>query len=317
MKFYKFANEDIIPALGLGTWKSEKGKVAKAVLEALKIGYRHFDCAPIYGNEAEIGHAFKEAFDSGLIKREELWITSKLWNNAHKADEVLPALHNTLRDLQLEYLDLYLIHWPVVLKPGIGLPEKATDFYSLDEVPLIETWKAMEDGLKQGLCRHLGVSNFSQKKLAHIIEHSSSKPEVNQVEGHPYLQQKELLDFCHSEQVLLTAYSPLGSGDRPAFLKKPDEPSLSEHPLIREIAGQRGISPSQVLLAWGINRDTVVLAKSVSSIHLQENFKAVEIQLSTQEISALADLDIHYRFVDGSLWAISGSPYTLSNLWDE
>jgi alcohol dehydrogenase (NADP+) len=317
MKFYQLANGDTIPALGLGTWKSEKGKVAQALKEALQIGYRHFDCAPIYGNEVEIGQAIKEALDSGLIKREELWITSKLWNDAHEAESVLPALQKTLRDLQIDYLDLYLIHWPVVLKKGVGLPEKAEDFRPLDEVPLAETWKAMEDCLREGLCKHLGVSNFSQKKLANLLESGSVKPEVNQIEAHPYLQQKELLEYCHRENVLVCAYSPLGSGDRPAFLKKKDEPNLSEHPLVKQIAGQRGISPAQVLLSWGLNRGTIVIPKSVNPVHLPENFEATDIELNYQEMEALAELDIHYRFVDGSFWEMPGSSYTVSSIWDE
>ncbi len=317
MKFYQLANGDTIPALGLGTWKSEKGKVERAIKEALKIGYRHFDCAPIYGNEVEIGQAIKEALDSGLIKREELWITSKLWNSAHEAEEVLPALQKTLRDLQVDYLDLYLIHWPIVLKKGVALPEKAEDFRPLDEVPLSETWKGMEDCLRKGLCKHLGVSNFTEKKLANLIEEGSVKPEVNQVELHPYLQQKELLEYCQGEDVLVSAYSPLGSGDRPAFLKKEDEPNLMEHPLIKQIAGQRGISPAQVLLSWGLTRGTIVISKSVNPVHLQENFAAAEIELNHQEMKALAELDLHYRFVDGSFWEMPGSSYTARSIWDE
>ena len=210
-----------------------------------------------------------------------------------------------------------LIHWPVVLKQGVGLPEKAEDFRPLDEVPLSQTWKAMEDCLREGLCKHLGVSNFTQKKLANLIEEGSVKPEVNQVELHPYLQQKELLEYCQRENVLVSAYSPLGSGDRPAFLKKEDEPNLMEHPLIKQIAGQRGISPAQMLLSWGLTRGTIVISKSVNPVHLQENFAAAEIELNHQEMKALAELDLHYRFVDGSFWEMPGSSYTARSIWDE
>jgi len=146
-----------MPALGLGTWKSDPGEVYKAVREAIKMGYRHIDCAMIYQNEAEIGQAFSDAFKDGDVKREELWITSKLWNNAHIKDDVQPALENTLKDLQLDYLDLYLIHWPVALKPGVGFPSSEDDFLSLKEVPTAVTWSGMEECKKVGLAKHIGV----------------------------------------------------------------------------------------------------------------------------------------------------------------
>jgi alcohol dehydrogenase (NADP+) len=255
---------------------------------------------------------------SGVVKREELWITSKLWNNAHQKEEVLPALSQTLSDLQLDYLDLYLIHWPVALKKElVGLPQKPEDVISLEEVPLAETWQAMEQCLKQGLCKHIGVSNFSSLKIANLIKETTLKPEVNQVESHPYLQQKELLEYCQREDILMTAYSPLGSGDRPDFLKKKNEPSLMAHPVIKAIAEKYQISPAQVLISWGINRGTIVIPKSVNPIRLKENFAAAEIELDSEDLQTIASLNRNYRFVDGSFWEVPGSSYTLANLWDE
>jgi len=315
MKYYKLG-QDNIPALGLGTWKSQPGEVYEAVKMAIESGYRHIDCAPIYRNEPEIGQAFSESLDSGIVKREKLWITSKLWNNAHEIDQVVPALKKTLTDLRLDYLDLFLIHWPIALKKEVLLPEKAADYHRLTEVPLSQTWQGMEQALELGLCKHIGVSNFSRKKLTDLIAQAKYKPEVNQVESHPYLQQKELLAYCQTEGILLTAYSPLGSSDRPASMKKRDEPSLLQHPLIQEIATNHSVTPAQILIAWGLNRDTIVIPKSVNGDRLRENLAAADVILTPEEMQAIASLDCHYRYVDGTFWEIPESPYTVANIWD-
>jgi len=201
MDKFKFRNGDEMPALGLGTWKSNPGEVYAVVREAIKIGYRHIDCAAFYGNEPEIGQAFVDAFDAGDVKREDLWVTSKLWNNAHLKKDVRPALEKTLKDLQLDYLDLYLIHWPVALKPGVQFPSSVNDFLSLDDAPTAATWEAMEACAKNGLSKHIGVSNFSIKKIRELLDDCEIKPEVNQIELHPFHQQPEMLEFCNKENI--------------------------------------------------------------------------------------------------------------------
>jgi len=264
-----------IPVLGLGTWKSSKGEVYGAVREALNIGYRHIDCAPAYENEEEVGAALKEMISSEHVKREALWITTKLWNNAHIPEDVEPALKKSLADLQLDYLDLYLVHWPVAFRPHVFFPRSGADYLSLDDVPLNETWQALEECVTKGYVKNIGVCNFSTKKLGELLSYATIAPMMNQIELHPYLQQLEMLDFCRENGVLLTAYSPLGSPDRPQGMKKNDEPSLLQHGVICDIASKHGKSPAQILLAWAMQRDTVVIPKSVNQQRLQENFEAV------------------------------------------
>lgn len=315
MKYLPVAENHRIPALGLGTWKSNKGEVATAVAEAIKIGYRHIDCAPIYMNELEVGEALKAALQSGAVKREELWITSKLWNNAHAKKHVRPALEKSLKELRVDYLDLFLIHWPVHFQANVMFPRSPGEFIAADSIPIGETWQAMEKLVEKGLCRFIGVCNFNLGRLQDLRRQASIQPLMNQIELHPYLQQVEMLKHCQASGTLLTAYAPLGSGDRPAGMKKADEPSLLNHPTILEIAGKTGITPGQVLLAWALARGTIVIPKSVNSGRLRENFAAADLSLDTDDIQAINGLEAGYRYVDGSFFASSGSPYTVADLW--
>jgi len=310
MRFLRFDNGDTMPMLGLGTWKSAPGEVGRAVGTALELGYRHIDCAPIYGNEPEIGEALSGA------ERDGVWITSKLWNNAHREKDVRPALERTLKDLRLDHLDLYLIHWPVVVRPGVTAPESAADLLPLDEVPIAETWGAMEELVRDGLCRHIGVSNFSVPKLERLLGDARVKPAMNQVELHPYLQQPAMLEFCREHGIHLTAYSPLGSMDRPDTMKASEEPVLLEDATVASIARARGCTPAQVVLAWALQRGTAAIPKSVHDDRLKENLAAAAIELEADDMADLAALDKNRRYVDGSFWAKENGPYTLANLWD-
>ncbi|HJL18570.1 MAG TPA: aldo/keto reductase [Sandaracinaceae bacterium LLY-WYZ-13_1] len=317
MKTIELNDGRAMPAFGLGTWKSDPGEVGRAVQAAVRAGYRHIDCAWIYGNEAEIGDALAALFDEGVVRREELWITSKLWNDAHAKDEVEPALRETLSNLKLDYLDLYLVHWPVALKRGVLFPKGPGDMRSLAEVPLAETWGGMEALLDAGLCRSIGVSNFSAPKLRDLSAGARIAPAVNQVELHPYLQQRELLSFCESANVAVTAYSPLGSRDRADALKAPDEPVLLEDDTVGEVAKKHGTSPAQVLIAWALARGTAVIPKSTNPARIRENLEATSITLDDEDLARIAALDRHRRYVDGSFWAVEGSSYTVGGLWDE
>ncbi|MFZ6051479.1 aldo/keto reductase [Halocola ammonii] len=316
MKTLKFDNGDLMPALGLGTWKSKPGEVKDAVYTAIKTGFRHIDCAAIYGNEKEVGEGIAKAISEGLVDRKDLWVTSKLWNSEHKIGDVVPALEKTLSDLQLNYLDLYLVHWPVAMKPGVTFPEKPEDFLSLEEAPLEKTWEGMEGAKKLGLAKHIGVSNFNIKNLRHIIAHGKVKPEMNQVELHPYLQQEELFTFCHKEGIFMTGYSPLGSTDRSEKMKKDDEPILWENDLIKEMAKKYDCTPQQFLIAWSLNRGNAVIPKSVNPDHIKSNFDAKDIKIDHEDMVKMTELDRGYRFVDGHFWTMEGNPYNLDDLWD-
>lgn len=315
MQTLAFANNDQMPILGLGTWKAEPGEVGAAVTEAIKLGYRHIDCAAIYGNEAEIGEALQAVFSSGAVSREELWITSKLWNNAHGKGQVTEALRTTLDDLQLDYLDLYLIHWPVAFRPGVVFAARPEQFLTLEEVSLSETWAGMENCVAEKQTRHIGVSNFNIDHLEEISQLATIKPEMNQVELHPYLQQPELREYCRKKYIHLTAYSPLGSGDRPDVLKKADEPSLLENGTVKTVAAAHGCSPAQVLIRFAIEGGAAVIPKSTNPARLAENLKAAELSLSADEMASLAGLESGFRYVDGSFFTPAGSPYTLEFLW--
>lgn len=314
MKYIIFNNNDRLPMLGLGTWKSKPGDVYDAVREAFRVGYRHIDCATIYGNEPEIGQAFADAFSAGDVTREELWVTSKLWNTDHQKDKVRPALENTLRDLQLDYLDLYLMHWPVVVKESAGFPFKGEDFLTLDEVPLEETWTAMVECKEAGLIKHTGVSNFNILNIEKLCRVEC--PEMNQVEMHPFLPQQKVVDYCKSKGIAMTAYSPLGSLDRNPKTKAPDEPLLLEQPVVQKIAESHGASPAQVLIAWSLHRGVAVIPKSTNENRIRENFEAANVTLSEDEMNHLNSIENNYRFIDGSIWTVQGSPYALKDLWE-
>ena len=317
MKKQQFRNGDAIHSIGLGTWKSDPGEVGRAVEAALEAGYRHIDCAAIYRNEAEVGEALQRVFSRGEIKREDVHITSKLWNNAHLKDDVRPALEKTLADLKLDYLDLYLMHWPVAFRPGLdGFPESESDFLTPDQAPVSETWEAMLAARDAGLTRHAGVSNFSIRKLDALTSAANLEtPEMNQVELHPYLQQEELLAWCRERDILVTAYSPLGSSDRPERMKAEDEPSLLDNEAIGEIAQKHSATPAQVLIAWAVARDTLVIPKSTNPDRIRQNLESATLELDDDDLARIRSLDLHYRYIPGNAFRTESGMY--GNIFDD
>jgi alcohol dehydrogenase (NADP+) len=315
MRSLRLRDGDALPAIGLGTWKARPHEVGAVVEAALRLGYRHMDCAPIYGNEKEIGMALSACLGAGWVARESLWVTSKLWNNAHGPDDVIPALQQTLSDLRLSYLDAYLMHWPVAIRQGVQFPQSARDFVSLRDIPLAQTWAQMERAVALGLCRHIGVANFGVRTLASLIETARTIPEINQIELHPYLQQTAVVEFCQGQGVAITAYASLGSADRPRRLLHAGEPAVLEDPVVCAIAAQLAVTPAQVLLAWSLHRGAAVIPKSVQPARLRENLAAGDTALDPAQMQALAGLDKGWRYVDGAMWAVPGTDYTIKALW--
>ncbi|NDV47135.1 aldo/keto reductase [Paludibacter sp. 221] len=266
----------------------------------------------IYGNEAEIGKALNEAFSSGLVAREDLFITSKLWNSYHDPEHVEKAIQQSLQDLQIDYLDLYLMHWPIAFRTGYDQAENASELVSLDEQPLSTTWEAMAKLQEKGLTKHIGVSNFNIPKIQKLINDTSIVPEMNQIEIHPYFQQNELVTFCQKNEILVTAYSPLGSRKLTSTGKGPDKEDI-----ILSIAKEHNATPAQVMLAWGMERNTIVIPKSVNKERIKENFGSVNVKLNDEDMAKIATLDRNQRLSTGAFAVFADGPYTPESIWEE
>ncbi|SOV02858.1 related to GCY1 - galactose-induced protein of aldo/keto reductase family [Ustilago sp. UG-2017a] len=262
-----------IPQIGLGTWLSKPGEVANAVEVAVKSGYRHLDLAKIYQNQEEIGTALKKVIPS-VVKREELFITSKLWNNAHRPESVQAAYEETLNELGLDYLDLYLIHWPVAFVPGKDLVPKTEDGKQtlIDrDVSIVDTWKALIELQKAGKVKSIGVSNFTIEHLDAIINATGVVPAVNQIEAHPLLPQDDLVAYAKQKNIHLTAYSPLGNN-------LSGKTKIVDYPQVSEVAKKYNADPAQVLIAWGVKRGYSVIPKSVTDSRIKSNFDQIELK---------------------------------------
>ncbi len=294
-----------MPVVGLGTWQSPANKAGEAVEYALtKCGYTHIDCAWIYGNQKEIGASLKKVFASG-IKRDNVFITSKLWNSFHARGDVGRACKDTLHELELEYLDLYLMHWG--LASPAGKESEPLDEHGVlksGNIPIRETWEAMQELVQTGLVKAVGVSNFTTPMLTDLLSYAKIIPTANQIELHPHLQQSRLVDFCRSKGIAVTAYSPLGRpGSQPprSYMQQPAA-RLVDDPLIAGIASAHKKTPAQVLIRWALERETIVIPKSVTPERIRENIDVFDFELSEKEMQAIAALDKRERLVDPMDW---------------
>jgi diketogulonate reductase-like aldo/keto reductase len=267
-----------IPAVGFGTLIPDPVATKQATKAALEVGFRHFDCAERYRNEEAVGDAMQEAFKAGTVQRQDVFVTTKLWNTNHRPERVKPALEASLRRLRLDYVDCYLIHTPFAFQPG-------DEFHPTDEhgrviydsgVTLIETWGALERLMDDGRCRSIGLSDISLEKLREIVAVARIKPAVVQVESHPYLPEWDLLDFCREHGIVLLAFAALGHAM---------EPKVLEDPVITAIARRVGKTPAQVALAWAVQRGTAFLTTSTTPRRIQENF-----EISTLPEDALREI---------------------------
>lgn len=302
------ASGDQLPLVGLGFWKVEKAAAPGLVQQAVRAGYRHFDCACDYGNEAEVGQGIQSVLREGDCKREDLWVTSKLWNTYHAPQHVRPALERSLRDLQLDYLDLYLVHFPIAQEfipfeqrypPGWFLDSDRPELgMKTAKIPLADTWRAMEELVTAGLVRNIGVCNYNVALLRDLLSQAEIRPAVLQVELHPYLTQEKLLRFCSEEGIAVTGFSPLGAVSYVPIGMAEQNESVLDKPVVHSAAERHRKTPAQVVLRWGVQRGTAIVPKTSRPERLRENLAIFDFDLSTREMAAISALNRNRRFND-------------------
>lgn len=309
-----------IPAIGLGTFGSDHSsneEIAEAIIGAASVGYRHFDCASVYGNEHLVGKSFKVIMDGG-INREDLWITSKLWNDKHTPEDVIPSCQKSLEDLQLEYLDLYLVHWPF---PNYHPPGCDGNYHNPDAKPYIhenymKTWEQMEKLVDIGLVHHIGTSNMTVPKLELVLRDANIKPACNEMELHPHFQQPELFKFVIDNGIVAIGYSPIGSPNRPDRDRTADDTVDMEDPVIVDIAERLGVHPSAVCLKWAVQRGHIPIPMSVNRKHYLANLQAItSTSLSKEDMAAIASIDKNCRLIKGQVFLWKDGQ-TWEDLWD-
>ncbi|CAJ0948366.1 unnamed protein product [Ranitomeya imitator] len=296
-----------IPVLGFGTYAPEKFPkilAKEATKVAIEVGYRHIDCAYVYGNEADVGCALREKIADGTVRREDLFYTGKLWSTFQTPDLVRPSLERSLQDLQLEYMDLFIIHNPLEMKPGDDpFPVDEDGQLIFHNTDIRDTWEAMERCKDAGLVKSIGVSNFNRRQIELILNKPGlrHKPVCNQVECHIYLNQRKLLDFCISQGIVLVGYSILGSSRDEKWIDQ-NSPVILEDPVLVTIAKKHNKTPAQVAIRYFLQLGVVVLAKSFNPKRIKENFQVFDFLLPPEDMAELGALNRNYRYVEAKLW---------------
>lgn len=302
-----------IPVVGLGTFGSDNytnNEITQAVKYAIKIGYRHIDCASVYGNEKEIGEVLAELIGNREVKREELWITSKVWNNMHGEGNVIESCKKSLSDLQLDYLDLYLVHWPF---PNYHAPGCDGDARNPDSKPYkhddyMRVWRQMEQLVEMGLVKSIGTSNMTISKMKLLLRDAKIKPVVNEMELHPHFQQAQLFNFMVSQNIVPIGFSPIGSPKRPERDRTNTDTVDIEDPVVVKIAERLGVHPAVVCIKWGVQRGEVVIPFSVKPEKIISNLEAViGNRLSDGEMVEIASIDKNCRLIKGQVFLWEGA----------
>lgn len=295
-----------MPIIGFGLWKVASQDCPKIIMEAIAAGYRHFDCAADYGNEQAVGAGIKQALSEGLCTREDLWITSKLWNTFHAPEHAEEACQKSLDDLGLDYFDLYLIHFPIALEyvpiekryPPEWIYDPKNPSMKLANIPLYQTWEAMEKLTEQGLTRQIGVCNYNSALLHDLMRYAHVKPAVLQIESHPYLTQEKLIRLAHAYDIHVTAFSPLGALSYFELDMAKQEESLLLTKPVMDAAKAHDKSTAQILLRWAIQRGTSIIPKSSNPQHMRENLDILDFALSDDEMQEISGLNQDKRFND-------------------